>query len=385
MTLSRRSALTLLAVAGVSGCSFEPITWTSASPEPSETNTVDPAVELDPEYMSQSLDGSPKTIEEGFTVGQRVSTPHFDGTIEAAFVGARLGERSAAQVSQQTAVRAAPEHELVAFTLRAGDPVFTGQPEEPPTFALQVGERRVTLEHPFGRLTTAGRYETQWVFIVLSVPVAAPVRFQVSDQGRTCSIDLREGRAIEDEGWAANALFRERQVVTLEPTEATFSRGVDVVLPEGTESTGQTAVELIVTMAPLPSRGLTPWVPGLGWAEAGTLWLPLQTQSKVAFSPVTNTYLITVDVPQSFVYQDEGGSLINAVSPETITTQQIMRGQSPLDVVWAVPEGDTRGVVRFNPVGTLEANFQGGVQYPASFTGTAIPMEFTLEIAPLEE
>ena len=379
MALTRRSALALLAVAGVTGCGFEPVTWTTPSGAPSATEVVDPATTLDPQFRTQSLEGSPKSIEEGFQVGQQISTPHFDGTLEALFIGERLGERTAAQVREQTEIKAAPGHELVAFTLRAGQPTFLDA-EEPPTFALLVGDREAPIDPPFGEFNSEGRYSSQWVLHILSVPQQVPVLLQVSDQGRSVRVDLREAKPVEDDAWAVMEPFREPKTVTLDPPLGVFSRNIETVPPADPQRPVQKETsEFLLQMQPEPTA-LVPWIRERGWAPEGKLWLPLSTQAKVVFSPATPQFVITMDVAESLTYQGGDGVLVKAEFPETVTTLAMQRGQAALDVAWLVPETDTRAVIGFDPVGTMVVNYTGGITFPSQFVGEAAPLEFTVSV-----
>ena len=72
-----------------------------------------------------------------------------------------------------------------------------------------------------------------------------------------------------------------------------------------------------------------PWNPEQGWAEEGQQWLLLlKVQARVSFSPPQPQFVVQIDVPRSFTYQDEDGKEFPALMPKTIiTTEAIQRRQ----------------------------------------------------------
>ncbi|WP_040283274.1 hypothetical protein [Tessaracoccus massiliensis] len=379
--MDRRSALALLATLGLTGCSFEPVTWVTAMPEP-ET-TADPAVELRDDFFIQTSDAGVKSIDEGATLGLRVSTPYFDGRIEQLFLGEEVGAATAVQVRRRTPLRAPEGHQILAFTLAAGRPSFQADPDTQLVHSLRVGESLLELGPPFGRHTVSqeGEYDIDWTLVMLCVPTGQSVRYEVTDQDRTVAVDLIGKAPVDDEAWAATQGFRERHQISIGPERAIFSRGV-VSQPDPALEIEAEATQLTVPMAPNPVGSiLAPWLPGLGWAETGAQWLRLRFTFDPSFADTKFHY--DLDVAQSFTFEDGKGTRYPASDPERLTVEDVDLLQQRLDVTFAVG-GPEAGAMRFQPVGNLQALYTGGTAVPAVLTDQAPPLEFAVQFTAQE-
>lgn len=374
--MDRRTALGLLAVAGLTGCSLQPVAWVEETAEPVES--VDPAVEVRPDFFVQTTDPGTKALTEGRDVGLRISTPHFDGVLDQVFVGGRLGEQDAAQARQDTAIRAPQRHELLAFTMRAGLPVFQADADVTVAHRLRVGADVVELSAPFGRFVVSetAEYEIAWAMFVLSVPIGEPVLYDVTDQEQTVSVNLITGEPVDDAAWARTQGFRERQVITIDPGKAIFTQAVTSVPPAGQE-VDQGTFTLPLTANDRASL-LAPWLPGRGWASDGTQWLRLQFVAEPQFDNRLFSYAFTG--PETFRYQGGGGEALAAVAPEQFTSDS--RRLTDLDVTFEVPATDASGTLLCRPVGTLHANYRGMAPLPAEFVGEAPAVRFAVALTP---
>lgn len=374
----------ILAVAGVTGCAFEPVTWVTPTADPSPTGPVDQAEELDPQVVIVSVDGSPKTIIEGSVIGRRLSTPQFDCWFEGAHVGERLSSETVAQVRLEREIKAPAGYEIATFAIRAGRPWHVEGTETEVTFQLRLGDRVLDLQPPLGKFTSAAdRYEVDWVMYVVCVEEGRDVIFDVTDQGKTCSMDIRVGLPVENADWAANQAFRERLEVTVDPPEATFRRNVVTLPPADLEEPIEPEQsEFSLVLNPGDSTSIMPWMPELGWAPDGQLWLLMETRALVQFPPESPRFVLDMVVASSFLYQDETGADLAAVHPERINSEELRLGQVDLNPVWLVSATDARAVVRCNPDGAWVTNYIGGLTIPAQFVDRATALEFALTIAP---
>lgn len=375
----------LLAVGGLTGCSVRPVQWVTPEAGPSASESADSAVAVDPQFLVQSLDGDTKALDEGSPVGLRIATPFFDGTLEELFVGKRLGARTAGQVRRDTGLAAPEGYDLIAFTMRAGAAANAATAESAPTFTLRLGDRGVPVESPFGRTLQSGSPERGWAMFIVCVPEGDLAHLDVADQGKTCTVDLRTGLPTENADWAATAGFRQRIDAAVDPVEATFSARLETVPPPDFE---KESAELSLTMRPdVRTSPLSPWHPVLGWAAAGEQWLVLPMNAKVAFAPDRPQFVLDIDVPRAFSYEDEFGAARSARLPERVSTMDIAQ-DVPLDVVWGVSGNDSNAVARFIPNGELTVNYQGTIgvdTLPAVFVGTPQPLEFSLTFTPQQQ
>lgn len=377
--MNRRTALGLLAVAGLTGCSLEPIEWVEPTAEPPAS--MDPAVEVRSDFFVQTSDSGVKRLAEGLDVGLRVSTPHFDGVIDQIFTGERLGEQDAAQVRQNTAITAPQRHEFLAFTMQAGLPVFQADTDVTLGYQLRVGAAVIEVGPPFGRFIvsdTAG-YEIPWVLFVLSVPKGEPVFLDITDQEQTVSVNLITGEPVDDEAWALTQGFRERSTISIDPLRATFSHGV-TSLPGAEQEPDQSVFTLPMTANDRASI-LAPWLPARGWAVPGMQWLRLRFTIEPRFdNPLFRYEFSGAD---TFKYQDSSGLARQAVAPERLTTEDVELSTT-LDVTFEVPTADPAGTLLCRPAGVLQALYVNNRVVPAEFIGEAPGISFGVEFAPAE-
>lgn len=377
--MTRRAALLGLAALTVSGCSFEPVSFQPASETPEPTESVDPAVVVDPEYFMRGRDGSAKSLPEGTRTVEKVASPHLTFTLEDRFAGDRLSEETTAQVGEAAPLRAPVGHELVAFTLKSDLPGYIETADHQVSVELRVGEKYVPLPALFDKYNVAARsYLREWEMVIICVALEQPVVLEITDEGKTIHVDLRTGLPVIDDAWLANTGFRERQTITSTPDNGVFRREVTTLAPEGFTAQSGT---LALGLQPDTGSGLLPWTPTLGWAPEAHQWLAVPMNVRVGAEGDVYPQL-TMDVRQSFQYQDGAGTKHAAVHPETITTEALARNQVQLIVSWPVTGRDTAAIVSFNPVGQLSVDYSDYPKMPAQFSSEAAPLEFTLAFAP---
>ncbi|GAA4889970.1 hypothetical protein GCM10025789_03030 [Tessaracoccus lubricantis] len=367
---------------GLSGCSFEPIRWVDGAPEAVES--VDPAVELRADFFVQTSDNGVKSIEEGRTVGQRISTPHFDARLEQVFLGAEVGTGTAMQVRRRTPLRAPEGHQILAFTLAAGLPSFQPDPDADLAHRLRVGDAGIDLGPPFVRhmINDDGEYDISWTLIMLCVPEGAPVFLDATDQERTVTLDLLTGEPVDDDAWAATAGLRQRHIIAVEPERQIFMHNL-VSLPDPALAIEQDEAQLAIALSPNPTSSiLAPWLPGRGWAQPGMQWLRLRLTFEPSLTDTRFTYAFSG--PESFALEDSAGSNHSVLSPERISAADIELSTT-VDLVWQLTEPFTAATMRFQPKGELKALYTGGVEVPAQFTATPSPLQFGVQFTAREQ
>lgn len=351
--------------------------FTPQSESPTPTASVDPAKEVDSEYFLRSRDGAAKSLPEGDYGSLVISTPHLDGTLQGWFAGERLSLETAAQVGETTPLKAPTGYELAAFTLKGGLPGYVETADHVVTSQLKVGSNFIPLPNLFDKFNpSSGSYLTEWEMFIFCVLPDDAITLEITDEGKTVAIDLRTGQPVVDDGWRANAGFRERWNITCEPENGTFRREFTTIPPAELQAQGGSLV-----VALKPDSELLPWTPILGWAPDGHQWLVSRMNARVQAGnelfPQQN-----INVPQSFSYQDESGARIPATYPETVTTDALARNQLDLMVIWAVTGRDASGVVGFNPTGVMEVDYTDYPNVPAEFSAPADPLEFLLKYEP---
>lgn len=364
----------LLAVGGLSGCTFEPIVWDDASPEP--TGTPDPGRVVGKEFFARSADRSAKTLAGGIESNLRISTAHFDGYLVARSVSTRLDGETAKQVRQRSAIEAPEGRELVAFVLRAGIPGFIESGEQTAGFRIINGDLPIRVVSPFGRVVGAA-YEVPYVMFVLSVPKGGPVLFQVDDVGQSVTVDVRTAQPALDEGWERNAGFRKDLLMSFEPTAGTYRLPAQTV-PSDPEVPIQRA-SFRLDVAPTSSYGLVPWNPQGGWAEAGRQWMRIQMNAEVSFESDDNVAMeMDLDVRRSFTFVDASGTSHAPQLPLTMTSEAIRRGQGVLDILWQVPADTMGGRILVHPEGRLQAHYSDAPTVPVTVSSTPAPLSFAV-------
>lgn len=373
--ITRRA--TLLAALALGGCSMEPMRFVEEDDTPPPP-TEEPARIVDAQFFERSLDGSVKTLHEGPGAELRIATPHVDCVLRGFYVGQVLTAETAMQVGVPEAIAAPQGHELVAFILQGGRPAYGRTPDRHETSALRIGGRNIPLESLFDDYIGDVGWLREWEFITLCVPEGEDVMLEIEDQDRTVRIDLREGVPVEDDGWAATRGFRERQIVAIDPASGVFQREFETQPPEGFEvDRGRVVMQL----RPDTSFSTVPWIPTLQWAPEGQQWLLLPMLSTVSYDNNLPPNL-KIDVPASFLYRDQMGQTIPAASPETISFEELLRGQADMGLVWPVSGTDTTATVEIDLVGQLSVDYVEQAGVPAQFLGESQALEFTVTFTP---
>ena len=303
-----------------------------------------------------------------------------DGTLVSCFVGESLSLASAFQVGQETPVRAPQGHQVAAFTLRGGIPGFVDTVGHAATVQLRIGDRRIPVPNLFNTFSPeAQAYLTPWEMFCFCLPAGDAVVLEVTDESRTISLDIRTGVPVIDDDWRATTGFRERFEILCDPADAVFTREFSTLPPLGMEAdTGGMSLGL----RPDTLSGLQPWTPAQGWAPAGKQWLGVPMNARVGWEGRVAA-LLTLRVPESFIHRDSEGE-VAAISPASITTDQITTGQADLVVLWPVTGGAGTSTISFNAVGDLAVDYAETEKVPAQFTSPVAPVEFTLTATPVQ-
>lgn len=364
-----------VAVLAATGCGFEPVSFMPESETPTPTASVDPARAVDVEYFKRARDGVAKTLPGGIRSALRISTPHLDCTLEERFVGDRIPQETAAQLDEATPLRAPDGYELAGFTLRGGTPSYMETADTNITAQLRVGDKYIPLPNLFDTYNRAsGSYLKEWEMCVFCVLPGQRIELEITDEGRTVKVDLRDGVPILDDDWRATTGFRERQRIACTPENGVFRRGFETLAPEGWLSEGGS---LAVGLQPDVLSGLMPWTPTLGWADDGEQWLAVPMNARIGVDAKVFPKM-EIDVAASFEYQDETGTKRPAVHPPTVSTDALARNQMDLIVFWSVSGRDTAAQIVFNPVGRLAVDYTDYPNMPAEFSEAATPLEFQL-------
>jgi DNA-binding SARP family transcriptional activator len=190
-------------------------------------------------FSSYPADGAAKLDPDQI----RLAGPHFDLRFVAADVVTRTGEL----------YLAAPGHEFLQLFVenppRPG-PYAGTFGATPPTVAVLVDGVKRSTTMPLGGIT-------------VSVPTGHDATLQVTDEGRTQSISMRHPARGDD---AVAGYYRPHRLAW---ATASYDE-------KGTVSYRQARLtaEASVSLADA-SGSLEPWLPGLGWAKPGRVWLQL--------------------------------------------------------------------------------------------------------------
>lgn len=372
MTLSRRSAFALLGVSVLAGCA-EPVDFT---PEEHRTPTTEggtepPEVVVESTFLARSTEGRHVDVPGATPIGLVFSTPHFDGRIGSVFIGETLPYEIAEQVERMNPLRAPEGHVFVAFTAQAGQPEFQESSEYPVTVSLIQAGTTVPLRNLFGGFTQ-DTYAVPWEFIVACVPEGEALMLEVTDSGKTIQLDLVQGVPTVDEAWNANQGFRERQQVAFSPEDAVFERDFTTSPPEGYESeTGTFRIGF------QPSGAyIGPWSPTHDWAPQGSQWLTIPMAARVEYQGVPAN--IELDLPGSFTYLTADGQAMELVTPQTITTEEVLRQHSDIIPTFEITGRDDQATLTFSANGTVRVDYQEVTNVPANFSSAADAIVFDL-------
>lgn len=191
--------------------------------------------------------------------------------------------------------------------------------------------------------------------MVVSVPVDAPLRLQVTDARKTATLDLRTGMRVDDADTAAGAVYyRDRQHPDLGATYVTTGT-VDTLPPPGYESARRLLeVELDHADAAL---SLQPWTPELGWAPEGLVWAVVSgIKARTSALDEQPIIKLTLSLSESFVLTPAGGEPV-AAEPGEVDMLDAELGLG-LSVSFGVPASFTKGRLAVTAAGRLEALYK---------------------------
>ncbi|GAA1673667.1 hypothetical protein GCM10009765_23800 [Fodinicola feengrottensis] len=179
-----------------------------------------------------------------------------------------------------------------------------------PTQTIVVGAAR----HPVGNIPTDGTKT-----LIVSVPKGVPVRFEVTDEGRPLSYDLRQ---------ATRAPLPEEQPLYRAQNTTPLNRRITGTLTP-TAGDDRTPIQFHITAE---NAVLTPWDEDKKWAPAGKVWLAVNV-------PNYSIDNATFDIPQfgadAFQFTLAGGQPVNAIQVGTSVWPDRLLAAVPPDTTTA--------------------------------------------------
>lgn len=343
----------------------------SSTEDPDESPTGPPVAA---DFAETALTDTP-TSAGGKDLDQAsLVTPHFGITQDQVLVGTSVPETQAAglDLNDGKALSAKKGYELVVATFRnvnrgayAKDASAT-----PPTLAVLVGDT-VT---PVAALPAG---PDAYLVVAVSVPTGKPVLLQVTDSGQTVSWDLRQGVYADDPVSQASAQLTTD--TTQEDVGGSATSTGQVLIPSYLpgyypDETGPVDVTLSTDGA---SFFLTPFIPGAGWAAAGTRWAVLSGFT-VAYS---------TDLSASQLSTTEGNAAYSLTAPDgtAIPLSAGNVGSTLLEydldgdyVVFAVPTAFTVGTFVFSPQAPLQGLSLGRI-VTVAWTQVPVPLSVPVD------
>jgi hypothetical protein len=205
------------------------------------------------------------------------------------------------------------------------------------------------VSRPLPNLPTSG--------LVISVPVGHPAILQVTDDGRTQSMDLRTGQRGDD---AIAGYYHPHDLII--KSAKYDAKGRASFLGAGLDVGVQLSLEQL--------RGsVQPWIPGRGWAPDGKAWLELSgshlrtwttLSEKLTASNVWAFLTIYwIDENRSFALTTGTGASIRPVKMPTPRVNDFFPIGSDLTLEFLVRDSFTAGDLYFRPVGQF---YPGGTR-----------------------
>ena len=190
---------------------------------------------------------------------------------------------------------------------------------------------------------------TNFAGLLVSVPKGATATLRVTDDGRTQSYDLRAGKRGPD----AIPGYYQPHEVDIPSSDAGYT-GVgtcpDVPYIQNVTLPCSARIQFLLDT---DSFSLQPWLPALGWAQGGRMWLLI---TNVAYLPDGTPVTIapgggsfTPEASKTFTVQLPDGTSIG-VMPQTAATFDTTQ---PAALAFSVPAGFTRGTLLVHPDGKL--------------------------------
>lgn len=349
---------------------MEPIRFVEETASPSGPPTDQPQV-VDRQFFERVLEGSSKTLRDGDILDLRIASPHVNCVLRNLFVGPVLSAETALQLRIPTAIAAPEGHQMLAFTLQGELPLYDRTADRHEQASLRVAGQPIELPDLFDSYVRGEGWLREWEMVAMVVPEDAEVLLAVEDQGRTVTVDLRAGVPVEDEHWEANRGFRERRSMTVEPQVGLFQAEFETQPPEGYDPDPG---RMILQLQPDVAYATIPWIPTLQWAQPGRQWLLVPMLTRASYDNLPPQ--MEIDVAGSFTYRDQAGAAVAAVAPQSLTFEQLLRGQADLALVWEVSGNDQEGTIVADLHGPLTVDYSDAPSIPATFTETPTPVEF---------
>ena len=338
------------------------------SPEES-VDAIPPEVVVESSFFARSTDGRHVDVAGAAPSGLVFATPHLDGRIGAIYVGSTLDYDVAQRVERVSPLRAPDGYTFVGFTAQAGQPAFPEDSDHPVAVVLNADGTALPLRNMFGGFAR-GSYGVRWEFIVACVPVDGTCMLEVTDEGKTVKVDLLQGVPAVDDAWTSNAGFRDRQMVGFTPAGGVFEREFTTSPPAGIEA--QTG---LFRIGYEPANAfLAPWNPVHGWASQDRQWLTVPMNARIEFEVVAAN--IELDLPGSFTYRSEAGEAMPLITPQTITTESVLRQEADVIPTFEVTGRDRSASLTFNANGRMVVDYAEIQGVTANFSSGAKPLQF---------
>ncbi|TDD63004.1 hypothetical protein E1263_01460 [Kribbella antibiotica] len=365
-TVSRRVVLSA-AASGLLATGCKPAADTTTPPLPVRAAGV--------YVFSGSLDGEAPPAGDGV-----LRTPHSTHWLESLALRTEVREPEAQQLGIP-AFSVEPGQEIVIASFKVpGAPAYSGKTKATALVAAGKQTHPVDLFGAYDPVAEKYRVSDSQT-VVACVPIGTQVELRATDAGRTVSLDLRTGKrgagaALPSAYNAAPALGDDYQAT-----------GLLITQPRGKFEVDSGSYDLKVRIRSA-AFGLTPWTPTRGWAPRGTTWavlsgLAITAQTADSTGPKRNLLFVTavLDLASTFQLTPAGGRRLAAPSARfkvpSIRTPN--HSTDVPDLVWAVPDTFTRGVLRIAPHGSLTVDY-ANASVPAAWKQLPEAREFQVAL-----
>jgi len=329
------------------------------------------------QIVQGTSDGTPPPTADGILI-----TPHSEHVVQSVTTVKELTGPAASLLGLDPCA-AGPGNELVIATFKRPDaPPYSGGGSVRASAVVTAGKTATAIDL-FGQYNSATKMYPKILpqTVIACVPTGTAVLLRVTDSGRTASLDLRTGKRGTDATPLSAYRSAAKPGKDHTATGAVITRPGGRFLPEG----GKYDLEFGIADA---SFGLTPWAPGRGWAPRRMTWAvlgDLTISGGIADTPSKKRKLIVdnaLDLAATFHLTPADGRPLPAQRGTfKVPIVAIPYGDSnPPDLVWAVPDTFTRGVIRIQPQGTLTVSYSDG-DVPAAWVSRPVAYTFPVTVS----
>ncbi|WP_405062500.1 hypothetical protein OG474_12900 [Kribbella sp. NBC_01505] len=303
--------------------------------------------------FSGSFDGQAPPAGDGVLI-----TPHSTHSLESLALRTEVQGPEALQLGID-AFSVEPGHEIVIASFKEpGPPAYSEKAKA--TLVVAAGKQT----HPvdlFGPYDPVGRSyrEFRSQTVVACVPIGTPVELLATDAGRTVSLDLRTGKR----GAGAYPLSAYNTAQARLGSDFRATSGI-ISRPAGRFQVDAEMYNLDFGIH-YAAFGVRPWTPTRGWAPRGTTWAVLASLSvtgRTADGLGKNrdeywSVTTVLDLASTFQLTPAGGRRLAGPPGKFKVPIISASGLDIPDLIWAVPDTFTEGVIRIQPQGSLTVEY----------------------------